>query len=94
MKKCSKCNEEKDYIMFSKNKNVKDGYSRQCKECAKKYYLENKEIIDSNNKNYYLENKENLNEKKREYYSENKEVIKEKQIEYYNNNKKRKNTEI
>jgi hypothetical protein len=46
-KVCTKCNEWKSYNEFHKNKNVKDGYVSQCKECRnlhrKEYYKNNKE---------------------------------------------------
>lgn len=40
MKKCSKCGEYKDFQMFHKDKNSKDGYKVWCKECRKKESLE------------------------------------------------------
>jgi hypothetical protein len=49
LKKCNKCNLEKDEICFSKNKTKKDGLSALCKDCHKNYrrkhYLENKEKV-------------------------------------------------
>ena len=35
MKKCSLCNEEKDFSLFHKDKNTKTGCSTYCKSCKK-----------------------------------------------------------
>lgn len=35
MKKCNHCNIEKSFEHFYKNKNIKDGYDKRCKECNK-----------------------------------------------------------
>jgi hypothetical protein len=35
MKKCSSCNEEKDFSLFHKNKNAKTGCVSYCKSCKK-----------------------------------------------------------
>lgn len=87
MKKCFKCNNEKDFSLFSKNKRTKDGYSQQCKDCAKIYYLENKESINIKQKLYNDNNKEKIKEKRNEYYQENKESINLYGKKYYNQNK-------
>ena len=44
MKKCSLCNEEKDFSLFHKDKNTKTGCSAYCKSCKKiqdKKYIRN-----------------------------------------------------
>ena len=33
MKKCTRCNETKEYQQFYKNKRMKDGHSSSCKSC-------------------------------------------------------------
>jgi hypothetical protein len=38
-KYCSVCKTQKSVIGFSKNKNIKDGLSRTCKDCVREYYL-------------------------------------------------------
>lgn len=47
MKICTICKEEKDILLFNKNKAKKDGYNNLCKHCStarsRKYYSENKE---------------------------------------------------
>lgn len=39
MKICTKCKKEKLFGEFFKDKNKKDGYRSQCKDCHKAYYL-------------------------------------------------------
>ena len=56
MKLCNKCNKEKELNRFYKKKSNKDGYRNTCKECE----LDGKKL---SNKKYYEENKEVLNEK-------------------------------
>ena len=46
MKRCSKCNIEKDYTSFCKRKASKDGLSYMCKECKSKI---DKEYTINNN---------------------------------------------
>lgn len=41
MKKCTKCNQEKDLNSFGKSKRTKDAKQTQCKDCLKKQSLEN-----------------------------------------------------
>jgi len=56
MKKCSKCEIEKELLEFYKNQKSKDGYDRVCKECRSK-----------SDKKYREKNKERLKIKKKEY---------------------------
>jgi hypothetical protein len=56
MKKCSKCGELKLVSEFYRDKSYKDGYRRQCKECSKKYYNENKEHYANYRKTHYIRN--------------------------------------
>jgi hypothetical protein len=62
MKKCSKCNEEKSFDNFCKQKRYKDGYQGHCKSCvnekSKQYYQENKEKIKKFYNQHYKENKQ------------------------------------
>tara|TARA_R110000822_G_scaffold90547_2_gene209342 strand:- start:207 stop:812 length:606 start_codon:yes stop_codon:yes gene_type:complete len=76
MKKCTKCNIEKELDNFSKNKNYKDGLQNQCKVCTK----EAKKI-------YYDKNSEKVKQKAREYHKANSGDIKVKQKEYREENK-------
>ena len=61
MKKCSKCNNEKNLDSFSKKRN---GYSSYCKECNKQYQKE-----------HYNKNKKYYNEKRYSYSQESLQYI-------------------
>ena len=87
MKKCVKCNIEKELNQFNKNKKSKDNYNYSCKDCKKLYYKKNKEIISEKLKKYYKENKEILIEKTKKYAKENKLKVTERKKTYYEKNK-------
>ena len=89
MKRCFKCKEEKSFDFFCKNKRERDGYSSQCKICAKEYHLENREVILNKQKEYSLENREVILNKQREYYLENRVIVNKKHRDYYNDNKEK-----
>jgi len=86
-KKCSKCNEEKEFGEFYKDKSGKYGLLSYCKKChcaqSAAYRAANAEQI----KRYYEKNKEERNRKSREYHEANKEEIKQQKKEYYEENK-------
>ena len=77
MKVCKKCEIEKSFDNFSKNKNNKDGFEYQCKQCRsesnKRYRENNLEVVKENQKNYYSKNKDVVKEKYIEYYYDNRE---------------------
>jgi hypothetical protein len=56
MKKCPKCNEEKEFNHYAKNSSRKDGLQRICKTCVKKQdaslYKKDKSKIVKRNKKY------------------------------------------
>lgn len=98
IKKCSKCNEEKELSEFYKDKYSKDLHRCKCKECSKKYREENKEYnSDYRKKNaenrklydkeYRIKNPEKLKERRKKYTQENSDKIKSKVSEYYINNR-------
>lgn len=93
MKKCNKCNIEKELNSFPKNKRSKDGLRSDCKDCRKetrRAYRENnkekikeqqKKFLDTNKdyfKKYFENNKESLKEYKKKYRSDNPEKFKKK----------------
>jgi len=50
MKKCSKCGEIKEYILFNKHSGKKDGYASNCKKCEKQSRIDRGEKIREYNK--------------------------------------------
>jgi hypothetical protein len=82
MKVCTRCKVEKEFTEFSIQKSAKDGVRSSCKEClkidARKYYLNNKEVMLSKHKIYSQNNKEKLKEKSKIRYINNKEKVSEK----------------
>lgn len=82
MKCCTKCNTEKPYEMFTKEKSTKDGFSRWCRSCKKEY-----------KDNWYQSNAESEREKAKERHIENYDKNKEKIIkranEWQNSNRDR-----
>ena len=60
MKKCNICNQDKQYLEFSKNKNSKDGYNCKCKACAREYFQANKQRESEADKRRYNSRKDGL----------------------------------
>ena len=91
MKICIKCNIEKEYFDFYKNKSNKDGYGGKCKDCTKidvKAYRDNN--LDKAKKavnDYRSRNLEKSVEYSKIWREENKEYKKEKDREYSFKNK-------
>jgi len=83
MKQCSKCKEWKSLDKFSNCKTVKDGKQCKCKECMKRYYIDNKEEIDKHHKQYYIDNKDEINEHNKQNYIDNKDEITKQHKQYY-----------
>lgn len=79
MKVCTKCKVEKEFSEFIKNKNCKNGLKPQCKQCLKKYYLDNKQ----KRKEYLEKNKEKIKEQRKEYYKQYYKQNKDKLIQYH-----------
>lgn len=82
MKKCTKCEVERNLAEFYRDKNRKDGYTLHCKFCYKKYQQDNKKLIAERNKQHYLKNKSLFAERDKQYYLKNKKTIIEKQKQY------------
>ncbi len=75
MKKCSKCSEIKTVNEFHKNRS-------ECKECAKIFYINNKEKINKRNAEYKIKHKEKWIEYHRSYSLQYKIDNKEQYDEY------------
>lgn len=71
------CKVQKQFDLFSKNKNTKDGLQTMCKSCKKEYKISNKEKIAEKNKEYYLANKEKLSEYQVKYKESNLEKLRQ-----------------
>jgi hypothetical protein len=71
MKKCSKCNLEKDILLFPKRGSI-------CKNCQKIYngiyYQNNKEKLKSDSVNFYHSNRDSVLNYKKDFYLENKDA--------------------
>lgn len=104
MKKCSKCDIEKSYDEFSRDKRRPNGRQTWCRSCLKEYrinnkeemarkrreyYLNNKEKIIKNSQEYYINNKERITQYKKKHSLQNKEKIAQQQKEYSLNNKEK-----
>ena len=102
MKKCKKCELEKELKFFGKDKNTKDGLKSQCKKCRnisnkkyrdlnkeyhKNYRNNNKEKNKEYQKKYRSENSENIKKLRNKYKLENNDKIKQSNQLYYQNNK-------
>jgi hypothetical protein len=99
MKKCSKCEIEKELSDFHKRIGSKDGLRSDCKECynlyKREYKRKNQDRVNEYGRVYYKKNFEKVKENRennresiflarQKYYEENKEVIKEKARLRYN----------
>lgn len=86
---CSKCKVLKELTDFHNCSRSKDGLKSSCKECNKKFSIENKERISTQKKEYYLKNKEYIDNRNKIYNNKNKEVINNRSKEYNDNNKEK-----
>ena len=78
IKRCPKCNEQKDTKEFTKDKKAKDGLTWQCKQCKKEY--------DEKRRSNPLI-REHINKLAREYYRNNIEKCKEYSLKDYHKTK-------
>ena len=82
MKRCNKCNEDKEYTEFYKHNTSRDGYGIYCKQCSSKNFKKlyqidefKERVLDRSKKNYkinkdrYIQNSNRwLHEKKDGFY--------------------------
>jgi 5-methylcytosine-specific restriction endonuclease McrA len=52
MKRCSKCQVEKELDQFNKNRSSYDGYENQCRACRQEYYQKTKKARLAHGKQY------------------------------------------
>jgi hypothetical protein len=91
MKKCSKCNEEKDLENFGKDKIRKDGLNPYCKECLKKRYEEIKvndpQKLKKWRQSYNARHRLKIIDYQVKYLGENREKVLASKRESYEKNK-------
>lgn len=95
VKRCNKCNIEKELSNFYKRKDYKDGFANTCKECcinnSKKNYNENLDRIKKQRKKYRKENPEKHKNRMKIYYKNrmktHKEYEREKRKQWQQKNK-------
>lgn len=92
-KSCSKCFATKKIVHFYKDKNRKDGFQYQCKECAKdngkRHYQKNIEKILERKKRYHQKNRDKALKRGRQYRQENIDNILNKNKKYRQANPKK-----
>lgn len=85
---CTKCNTNKLFSEFNKDKNTKNGLTYYCKECLnnikKEYYLKNKEKEKERYRLYREANPDKIKETKDKYNKNNKDKAKEYHLKTYN----------
>ena len=90
-KKCSKCEKIKPINEFCREKNGKDGYRTECKECRKQYCKQwrekHKEHCKQYEKQYYGDNKEHKKQYRKKWCKDNKELCKQYSRQWKKNNK-------
>ncbi len=79
MRKCNKCNKEKELSEFNKNKNNKYGIAYTCKTCMytlnKQWRKDNKDYNVARNKQWCKENKEKDAARKKSWQISNKDRV-------------------
>ena len=92
MKKCKKCQCEKELTEYYNQKNYRDGLDPMCKDCRNKTSLEykqaNLERIKEYRKEYHTKNYEKSKAYKKEYYEKNIEKFRERYRKRKNDNAK------
>jgi hypothetical protein len=80
MKKCSKCNIEKQLLEFNKGRN----HCKECRKIYRKFYTEkNHEILKIYYKKRYIENRESELERTKQYRINNIDILKKKDKDRY-----------
>ena len=90
MKKCFKCEVEKDLSEFYTNKSAKGGYHNQCKTCLKEgvktWSSDNKDKRRKYVRDFKARNPEKIKQESQEYYAKNREDILARNKEWSDNN--------
>jgi len=89
IKKCTKCQVEKELVEFSPHPSTKDGRQTHCRSCKREWASVNKDKIRNTHKKWNENNKENLKIYNKKYYEQNKERAKSNKQRYYKDNKEK-----
>lgn len=65
---CTKCQQDKDVLLFSRNCRSKTGYSYWCKACYRDWQIANSIHLKKYWRQYHIENAETAKERRRAYY--------------------------
>lgn len=91
MRKCSRCEVEKEEWEYTERKNRKTGFNGVCKVCVnirrKEAKIKNPEIYKKSRKEWYQKNREKQLEKQKIWQKVNSEKINEKQRKWYAKNR-------
>lgn len=77
MKNCNKCNIQKSFDCFDKEKQGRFGLRSDCKSCRKLYRESRKDIMKVYHQEYYKEHKEEYDKRSNEWRKNNKERVAE-----------------
>lgn len=87
IKLCGKCDTEKPFDLFSKDKTKSDGFCTICKDCAranrKAWYEKNKDKVKDYQENYERENKDQVRERSKAWRDKNRDHLLSKRREYH-----------
>lgn len=72
-KECKKCGWVLGKLSFNRDSSSKDGLRSECRECKRKYRLENREKIRQYSREYYQQHKKEAKEYNRRYRKNNRE---------------------
>jgi hypothetical protein len=90
MKYCKKCDSQKDFCFFGKNKNNKDGLSIYCKECEKNRHKEyrenNRSKVNESSKKWRKNNPEKYKITIENYLEKNPHMTSKERVKEYRKN--------
>lgn len=99
-KTCYKCNKNKDFSGFSKNKRTHDGFNVWCKICMKDYQAKwyrhgnNTQQVKTKKHNWYQKNRETELKQKANWYQKNKDQVLERNQQWKKDNHKQHRNQI
>jgi len=93
-KRCTKCDEVKHFIEYSKDKQKSDGMTSNCKSCLYEYRESRRVELADGAKIYRSKNKEKISEAKKTHYRKNRDEILADSKLYQSKNKDKINARI